>query len=80
MDPDIKTNLGLLVLNKNWLTVWFHQNHLQRKRCRRPEVFCKTGVLRNFSKFTGKNLCHSIFFNKVARIPSEGRLSAPKSL
>ena len=25
-----------------------------------------TGVLRNFAKFTGKNLCPSLFFNKVA--------------
>ena len=30
------------------------------------EVFCKKGVLENFAKFTGKNLCHSLFFNKVA--------------
>ena len=27
----------------------------------RPEVFCKTGVLRNFAKFTGKHLCQSLF-------------------
>ena len=26
----------------------------------------KKGVLRNFAKFTGKNLCQSLFFNKVA--------------
>ena len=26
----------------------------------------KKGVLRNFSKFTGKHLCRSLFFNKVA--------------
>ena len=26
----------------------------------------KKGVLRNFSKFTGKHLCQSLFFNKVA--------------
>ena len=32
----------------------------------RPEVFCKKGVLRNFAKFTGKYLCQSLFFNKVA--------------
>ena len=32
----------------------------------RPEVFCKEGVLRNFSKFTGKHLWQSLFFNKVA--------------
>ena len=29
-------------------------------------MFCKKGVLRNFSKFTGKHLCRSLFFNKVA--------------
>ena len=33
----------------------------------RPEVFCKKGVLRNFTKFTvWKHLGHSLFFNKVA--------------
>ena len=26
----------------------------------------KTNVLRNFAKFTGKHLCQSLFFNKVA--------------
>ena len=35
-------------------------------RSSHPEVFCKKGVLRNFAKFTGKHLCHSLFFNKVA--------------
>ena len=35
-------------------------------RSSRPEVFCKKGVLRNFAKFTGKRLCQSLFFNKVA--------------
>ena len=29
-------------------------------------VFCKKGVLRNAAKFTGKHLCQSLFFNKVA--------------
>ena len=28
-----------------------------------PEVFCKKGVLENFTKFTGKHLCQSLFFN-----------------
>ena len=32
----------------------------------RPEVFCKKGALRNFTKFTGKHLCQSLSFNKVA--------------
>ena len=31
-----------------------------------PEVFCKKGVFRNFIKFTGKHLCQSLFFNKIA--------------
>ena len=35
---------------------------LIRKTSRRsrPEVFCKKGVLRNFTKFTGKHLCQSL--------------------
>ena len=32
----------------------------------RPEVFCEKVVLRNFAKFTGKHLCPSFFFIKVA--------------
>ena len=31
-----------------------------------PEVFCKKDVLRNSAKFTGKHLCQSLFFNKIA--------------
>ena len=41
--------------------------HLSDKfRRSRPEVFCKKGVLGNFAKFTGKHLCQSLLFNKVA--------------
>ena len=32
----------------------------------RPEVLCKKGVVRNFTKFTGKQLCQTLYFNKVA--------------
>ena len=35
-------------------------------RSSRPEVLCKKSFLRNFTKFTGKHLCHGLFFNKVA--------------
>ena len=35
-------------------------------RSSRLEVFCKIGVLRNFVKFTGKHLCQSLFFNRLA--------------
>ena len=34
-------------------------------RSSRPERFYKIGVLKNFAKFTGKNLCQSCVFNKV---------------
>ena len=47
------------------------QNALKRKLCDSPknsslDVFCKKGVFRNFAKFTGKHLCQSFIFNKVA--------------
>ena len=31
-----------------------------------PEVLCKKSVFGNFTKFTGKHLGQSLFFNKVA--------------
>ena len=40
--------------------------HLDTLKKQPPEVFCKKGGLRNFAKFTGKDLCQSLFFNKVA--------------
>ena len=49
----ILDNQGRLVLNE---------------RSCRPDVFFKKGLLRNFAKFTGKHLCQSLFFNKVAGI------------
>ena len=46
---------------------------LGSKFCRssRPDVFCKKGVLANFTKFPGKHLCQILFFNKVAGHRSE---------
>ena len=35
-------------------------------RSSHPEVFCKKCILKNFPKLTGKHLCQSLFFNKVA--------------
>ena len=37
----------------------------QNNRSSRPKVFCKKGALGNFTKFAGKHLCQSFFFNKV---------------
>ena len=43
---------------------YFFQNHfLFRSSHQRCSM--KKGVLRNFTKFTGKHLCQSLFFNKV---------------
>ena len=39
-----------------------------QSRSSRPEMFCKKGVPENFAKFTGKHLCQSLFFNKVASL------------
>ena len=35
-------------------------------RSSRPDLFYKIGVVKNFGKFTGKRLCQSLFFNKIA--------------
>ena len=35
-------------------------------RSSRGKVFYKKGVLKHFTKFTGKHMCQSLFFNKVA--------------
>ena len=31
-----------------------------------PEMFCEKDILRSLAKFTGKQLCQGLFFNKVA--------------
>ena len=51
------------------LTWYSSKNANLVKRCLQkqpPEVFCKKHVLRNSVKLTGKHLCQSFFFNKVA--------------
>ena len=37
-----------------------------KKQSRSSHQRCSIGVLKNFTKFTGKLLCQSLFFNKVA--------------
>ena len=44
------------------------------------EVFCKKVVLRNFAKFTGKYLCHGLFFNKVVGLRQSVFLEILQSL
>ena len=47
------------------------QKTLSFTRSSRPEVFCKKAVLRNITKFAGKHLFQSLFFNKVASLSPE---------
>ena len=43
----------------------------KKDRSSHTEVFCKKGVLRNFTKFTRKQLRQSLVFNKVAGLRLE---------
>ena len=54
----------MIQMCKIFFSLEFNGEH--KTRTSRPEVFCKKGVLRNVTKFTGKHLCQSLFFNKVA--------------
>ena len=56
---------------KEWLEEYEHGKGMfyteySQKKYRRCSV--KKGVLTNSTKFTGKHLCHSLFFNKVAAL------------
>ena len=42
--------------------------YMQQRRIQ--NMFCTIGVLRNFAKFTGKDLCQSLFFRKVTGLRS----------
>ena len=50
-----------------WAT-WY--NFPDKNRSSLSEVFCKKGVPRNFSKFTGKHLWQGLSFNKLAGRPA----------
>ena len=59
-----------IMLFRPFSTVAIHHRrscflNIAMDRSSRPEVFCKKGVLRNFAKFTGKQLCQSLLFNKL---------------
>ena len=46
-----------------WIYSELHELRSSHQRC-----FQRTGVLRNFLKFTRKHLCQSLFFNKVVDV------------
>ena len=67
-----KTQITNAILHffKNVSQVFRHFSQIVVYECvsrsSRSELFYKKGVLRNFAKFTGKDLCQSLLFNKVA--------------
>ena len=63
--PFLKNTSGRLPLyvKENTCSSQKSQQSWTIYRSSRPEVFCKKGVLRNLTKFTGKHLCQSPFFN-----------------
>ena len=61
---DLLPMIGSHVSNDNPSNLSEHK--CTKNRNSRPDIFCKKGALRNFSKFTGKHLCQSLFFNKFA--------------
>ena len=65
----LSLKISLVNANKNLFLLGFFSHLLKKKfkdRIRRPELFCKKGVLENYAKFTGKRLWQSLLFNKVA--------------
>ena len=48
----------------SWILKQCYLRYCYRSSC--PEVLCKKVVLKSFARFTGKHLCQSLFFNKVA--------------
>ena len=45
---------------------WVYIEKTNTLRSSSQEMFCEKGVLRNFTKSTGKHLCQSLFFNNVS--------------
>ena len=56
------------IVNISNVCFLFKLKRLQRIRSSHRRCFIIKGVLINFTKFTGKQLCQSLFFNKVAGV------------
>ena len=50
---------------------FFMLNDPSKVRNSLPEVFCRKLDLKNFSNFTRKHLCQSLYLNKVAGLSPE---------
>ena len=58
------------VISKLSSHLWLLLQDIGNRRSSRPVVFCKKTALKNFTKFSGKHLWSSFFFNKVAGLMS----------
>ena len=64
--PMILNEISCVKYDHYWIICFQNFKVFAQLNNSRPGVFCKKGVLKNFTKFTGKYLCQSLFFNKVA--------------
>ena len=70
LKPSIKTSsLWLIQQNFVYMFIWGKPFRSSHQKCS-----VRKGLLRNFAKFTGKYLCQSLFFTKVAGLRPESLL------
>ena len=55
----------LAVILTEIFTFWVHYPKIKLHRTSHRKCSVKKGVIRNFTKFTGKYLCQRLFFNKI---------------
>ena len=60
--PYYQIRIRLQLVIQNLFCELLNVKLFKRQTPTRPEVLCKTGVLKSFAKFTEKHLCWSIFF------------------
>ena len=66
LEPSVKSLKKLPTFYHEIIKYWENIAILSQFLTRRCSV--KKGVLSNFAKFTGKHLCQSLYFNKVAAL------------
>ena len=55
---------GVNITQKRQAEIWTKMR-IKSDRSRHRRYSVRKGVLRNFTKFTGRHLCQNLFFNKV---------------
>ena len=55
-------------IHRNWSLKANFFSFFSEQQTQPPEVFCKKAVFKSFKKFTGKQLCESLFFWKSWRL------------